>query len=387
MKKLLSMLLVTMMVFSLAACSNTTTNTEEQTNENNVNVEQNNNSQTDNAANSVDETPSTITVEHALGTTEVPYNPDRVCVLDSNVMDFIHVLDLGEHVASAQSPKGIPAYLDEYYNSDSIIVLERMESSSKNKGDSKSETSSEEKDPYEGYYTIDADLIIGSADTVDAELYEVLSQIAPTIVTNFAIDHEDGMYAGVKANARMIASIWGVESKIDELLAKYDAIYQELDEKLEGVSVVMVNSTMDSNRIQIVSNDDFSDSSEKIEAERSGRMLLDLGMIMYSNDAPEEVIEASKYDRNSDEAAQLAKNEEIADWIEQQNAEYVFLVDRNFDSIEEGIQEGYEITALTGLSAYKDGKLFSLSYEGKTGSSGLYGTFIQLDELKAIFLD
>lgn len=387
MKKLISMLLVAVMAFGLVACSNTAPKTDGQTNENNVNAVQNDNSQTDNTANSVNETPSTITVEHAFGTTEVPYNPDRVCVLDSNAMDFIHVLDLGDYVASAQSPKGIPAYLEEYYNSESIIVLERMESSSKNKGNSDTKSSEETVDPYEGYYTIDADLIIGSADTVDAELYEVLSQIAPTVVTNFAIDHEEGMYAGVKANAHMIASIWGVESKLDELLAKYDAIYQELDEKLEGVSVVMVNSTMDSNRIQIVSNDDFSDSGEKLEAERSGRMLLDLGMIMYSNDAPEEVIEASKYDRNSDETAQLAKNEVIAEWIEQQNADYVLLVDRNFDSIEEGIQEGYEITALTGLSAYKEGKLFSLSYEGKTGSSGLYGTFIQLDELNAIFLD
>ena len=107
-------------------------------------------------ANSVNETPSTITVEHAFGTTEVPYNPERVCVLDSNAMDFIHVLDLGDHVASAQSPKGIPAYLEEYYNSESIIVLERMESSSKNKGNSDTESSEETVDPYEGYYTIDA---------------------------------------------------------------------------------------------------------------------------------------------------------------------------------------------------------------------------------------
>lgn len=366
-KKMLALLLATVMAFSLAACGGET----------NSNEESNTTETTSNT--SSDETPKSITVEHALGTTEVPYCPERVCVLDSNAMDFIHALDLSEYVASVQSPKGIPAYLEEYYNSDTIIKLERAESGEKS-------TEEETKDPYESYYSIDADLIIGSADTVDAELYAVLSEIAPTVVTNFAIDHEDGMYAGVVANARMIASIWGVEEKLDTMLVEYDALYQQLSEAMNGVSCVMMNSTLDSNRIQVVSNDDYESDKEKLECERSGRIIYDLGMNMISNDVPEEIVEASTYNRNTDEAAQTAKNQVIADWIDEVNPDYVLIVDRNFNSVEAAEAEGYTYAELKELDIYKEGKLYMLSYDGRIGGSGLYGMFIQLDELKNIFL-
>ena len=386
-KKLLALLLAVVIVLGLAACGQTggdqTTDAAQTTDEvQPADEEQAADAAADDTTESTpaDEVPTSITVEHAMGTTEVPYAPERVCVLDSNAMDFMVALELTDYVTCVQSPKGIPSYLEEYYNSETIILLERPESDERDEA-------AETTDPYESYYSIDADLIIGSADAVDAELYAVLSQIAPTIVTGYAIDNENGMYEGVKANARMIASIWGVEEKLDEVLVEYDAIYQELDEVLEGVTVVMMNSTMDSNRIQIVSNDDFESNSEKLEAERSGRILLDLGMVMYSNDAPEEVVQASAYERNTDADTQNAKNQVSADLIDQVAPEYVLLVDRNFSSIEEAKDEGYEVVALTSMAAYQEGKVYMLSYEGKTGASGLCGTFIQLDELAAIFLN
>lgn len=373
-KKILALLLVAVMAFGLVACGGETNSKEES----NALEATNNTLETTNNTSS-DETTKTITVEHALGTTEVTYCPERVCVLDSNAMDFIHALGLSEYVASVQSPKGIPAYLEEYYNSDTIIKLERAESGEKS-------GEAETADPYESYYSIDADLIIGSADTVDGELYAVLSEIAPTVVTDFAIDHEDGMYAGVVANARMIASIWGVEEKLDTMLAEYDALYQQLSEAMNGISCVMMNSTLDSNRIQVVSNDDYESDKEKLECERSGRIIYDLGMNMYSNDAPEEIVEASTYNRNTDEATQIAKNQVIADWINEINPDYVLIVDRNFNSVEEAEAEGYTYAELKELNIYKEGKVYMLSYDGRIGGSGLYGMFIQLDELKDIFL-
>lgn len=178
--------------------------------------------------------------------------------------------------------KGTPAYLEEYYNSDSIILLQREKNKNKGNDSAENEATEETTDPYEMYYSIDADLIIGTTDTVDEELYAVLSQIAPTIVTGYAIDNTDGMYAGVKENARLIASIWGAEDKLDDITAEYDALYQQLDETLDGVMVVMLNSSLDTNRVEVVSNDDIESSDDKREAERSGRILLDLGMVMYS---------------------------------------------------------------------------------------------------------
>lgn len=320
-----------------------------------------------------------VTIEHALGTTEVPYCPERVCVLDSNIMDFFHALELTEYVAVVQSPKGIPSYLEEYYNSDTIIRLERTED------DERSETD-ESVDPYESYYSIDADLIIGSADTVDTDLYAVLSQIAPTIVTKYAIDHEDGMYEGVKENARMIASIWGIEEKLDTMMVEYDALYQELSNALNGVTCIMMNSTLDSNRIQVVSNNDWESDKEKLECERSGRIFFDMGMNMYSNEVPEEIAQASVYERNGDADAQSAKNQVIADWIGEMDPEYLFIVDRNFNSIEDAEAEGYGYAELSELDVYKEGRVYMLSYDGRIGGSGLYGMMIQLQEIKDIVL-
>lgn len=376
-KKLLALLLAVVMVLYLPACGG---NTESQQTTGSTEGSEPNETTVQN------QTPSSLTVETIYGSVEVPYAPERVCVLDSSVLDFIHVLGLGEHVASVQSAKGTPTYLEEYYNSESIILLQREKN--KNKGDDSAKTdATEATDPYEMYYSIDADLIIGTADTVDDELYAILSQIAPTVVTGYAIDNENGVYAGIKENARLIASIWGVEDKLDEVTAEYDALYQQLDEALDGVTVVMLNSSLDTNRVEVVSNDEIESNDDKREAERSGRIMLDLGVVMYSNDMPEEVAAASVYERNAEADAQAAKNKIITDWIEQVAPEYVLVVDRNFDSIEAAEAEGYDASTLTNLTANQAGKLFVLSYAGSNGASGLQGTFIQLDELAAIFLN
>lgn len=377
-KKLLALLLAVVMVLGMAACGG---NTEPQQTTGSTEGSE------PNETTAQDDPPSSVTVETIYGSVEVPYAPERVCVLDSSVLDFIHVLGLGEHVVSVQSAKGTPAYLEEYYTSESIILLQREKN--KNKGNDSAETDATEAttDPYEMYYSIDADLIIGTADTVDEELYAILSQIAPTIVTGYAIDNENGVYEGIKENARLIASIWGVEDKLDEVTAEYDALYQQLDEALDGVTVVMLNSSLDTNRVEVVSNDDIESNDDKREAERSGRIMLDLGMVMYSNDMPEEVAAASVYERNAEADAQAAKNKVITDWIEQVAPEYVLVVDRNFDSIEAAEAEGYDASTLTNLTANQAGKLFVLSYAGSNGASGLQGTFIQLDELAAIFLN
>lgn len=373
MKKLLALLLAALMVFGLAACGGETAGNESNNPAETTEPAGADISQTE------DQTPDSITIEHAMGTTEVSYAPERVCVLDSNAMDFMLALELTEYVTCVQSPKGVPGYLEEFYNSETIIRLERAESDDRNAAE-------EVTDPYESYYTIDADLIIGSADAVDAELYEVLSQIAPTIVTGYAIDHTDGMYAGVKSNARMIASIWGQEAKLDELMEEYDSLYQQLGEAVNGVTCVMMNSTLDSNRIQVVSNDEWKKDKEKLEAERSCRILFELGMVMYSNDAPEEVIAASTYERNTEPEAQSAKNQVIADWIAQVDPEYILIVDRNFTSVEEAEAEGCAYAELAGLKQYQAGKMFMLSYDGRIGASGLQGMMIQLNELAEIFL-
>ena len=343
-----------------------------------------------------------VTVETIYGSVEISGTPERVCVLDISALDVMDTLGLGEYVTTVMHKKNMPTYLEEYYNSDSIIVLQRERNNKGNDGnkseESEGETSTEREtekqteetettDPYELYYSIDADLIIATAETVDEELYSILSQIAPTVVLGYAMDHEEGMYAGVKANARTIASIWGVEDKLDELTVEYDTIYQELDEKLEGVSAVLMNSAMDIGRLQVVTPIEEDEEASKTETEKDGLMLQELGMNMISNEAPEEIVTASTYEKNAEADVLAEKGQVIAAWVEEVNPDYVVLVDRSFDSIKEANAEGYSCAELEGLTVYQEGRICQLPIDGNNGVGGLHATFLQLDELKAFFLE
>lgn len=363
-KKLLAVLMAVVLLLGLAACGGDTGDAQAQTN----------GTTKDDAGSSTpsDGTPATVTVSTVYGDVEVPYAPQRVCALDFTMLDFIHTLGLGEVITCVQSSKNTPTYLEEYYNSDAVVVLQRGKN--KNKGDETTETT-EETDPYELYYSIDADLIVGSVDTVDEAMYEVLSQIAPTVVLDYASADPDGIYAGVKANARTIASIWGVEDTLDELAAAYDSVYAELKAGLQGISVVVLSTAVDTSRIQVESGD-----------EDSVLLFQELGMVLLSNDAPEEVVTASTYDRNADEAAQAAKNQVIAAWIEEAAPAYILLADRSFDDIETARAEGYSCAELDGLTACQEGRACQLSNGAMNGANGLMGTFIRLDQLKAFFL-
>lgn len=324
-----------------------------------------------------------VTIEHAMGTTEVPYSPERVCVLDSSGMDIMVALELTDYVTCVQQPKGYASYLADYYNSDTVIKLE----STKGGGGKGRGEVDENADPYEVYYTIDADLIIGDIDTVDEDLYGLLSQIAPTIITGYTIDNEDGVYAGAVENARMIASIWGVEEKVDAICEKYDPVYEQLGEALNGKTGIVTTSTADSNILGVAVNDGWEDDSEKLECERSVRILYDLGMNLLSNDVPEEVAEASVYNRQEEADVRAEKNKVIAAWIEETNPEYLIDVDRYYTSLEEAAADGNALTDLEDLTVTKNGNLCMLSYDGRIGSNGLYGLTIQMDELQAFFLD
>lgn len=386
-KKILSLSLCALMLMSaLAACNSSGSNdsgandSDQQTTPNTQDEANTNENEGENES----ETPDAVTVEHAMGTTEVPFSPERVCILDSSGMDMMVALGLTDYVTCVQQPKGYASYLTDYYTSDTII---KLESTSGGGGKGKGEVA-EDADPYAVYKTIDADLIIGDIDSLDEEAYNICSQIAPTIVLGYTIDNPDGVYAGAKENARKIASIWGKEDELDAMLEKYDEIYEDLGEALNGKTGIVMTSTSSSNLMGIAANDGWETDSEKLEYERSVRILFDLGMKLYSNDTPEEVVEASFYNkRDEDPVLRIEKNKVIAAWIEETNPDYLIDVDRYYTSLEEAAADGYAMTDLEGLTLVQEGRLCMMSYDGRIGSNGLYGLMIQMDELAAFFLD
>jgi iron complex transport system substrate-binding protein len=103
------------------------------------------------------------TVEHAMGTTEVPADPQRVVVLDSSLLDSAVALDVlpvgaTEGVAGA----GLPAYLG-----DEVIDQVELVGTT--------------TDPnLEAIAALEPDLILGAKVRHEA-IYETLGQIAPTV--------------------------------------------------------------------------------------------------------------------------------------------------------------------------------------------------------------
>lgn len=373
-KRLMSLMLALMLVLSMAACgSGEPAETNPDSAETTGTVE---------STPAAEQSPETVTVSTVYGDVEVPFAPERICALDITVLDFIHALGLGENVAFAKSGKNSPAYLADYLNSDAVVLIQ----GTKNKGnkggdrngsDESAETrateATEAADPYEMYYSIDADLIIATADSVDAELYAVLSQLAPTVVLEMSADSEN-LYESVKETAAAIASIWGIEEELASQLAAYDDTYAQLCEAVQGIQVVVLKTSIGEDRVQLQTDEAYGIL-----------MCKQMGMELLTTQAPADVLEASVFDRNAEEGAQVAKNALIASWIEETAPAYILTSDRTYDSIEAALAEGFSCATLDNLTATKEGRLCQIP-NSAANSLGLYGVYALLDQLSAFFL-
>ena len=144
---------------------------------------------------------STITVEHAQGSTEVPVNPETVYTFDLGALDTMDALDIDvDGVPAANFPDSLSKYA-----SDDVTKIGSM------------------KEP--DFETISAeapDLIIISGRVADS--YEELSNIAPTI--DLSVDNADA-WNSFKENTETIGKIFDKEDAVDE---KLTALEGKVDE-------------------------------------------------------------------------------------------------------------------------------------------------------------
>ena len=140
------------------------------------------------------ETPESVTVTTLNGNgekveLEVPYNPERVAILDMAVLDMMDNWGLGSQIVGMPKSSKID-YLMEYNNNDAIVNLGTLK----------------EVD-MEALMASEPDVIfIGGRLSAQ---YDELSKIAPVVYT--AVDYEEGVIQSVKNNASMFASIFGEE--------------------------------------------------------------------------------------------------------------------------------------------------------------------------------
>ena len=129
----------------------------------------------------------------------VPFNPQRVAILDMAALDILDALNLGDRVVGMAGTT-LP-YLSDYSSNKSLANLGTIKEAD-----------------LEAVMASEPDVIfIGSRLSAS---YDVLSQIAP--VVQLAVDRNLGVVESVRQNATTIASIFGKEAEIESLMADFD---------------------------------------------------------------------------------------------------------------------------------------------------------------------
>ena len=200
MKKLSALIFSMLLAVSVAACSGTQTSSRtEETSAQNTQTEQTTEQETKSEA-----APSTITITSLDGNgeeieLEVPYDPQRIAILDMAALDMLDNFGLGDRVVGSASTS--LDYLQQYVTDETVENLGTIKEAD-----------------LEAVMACEPDIIfIGGRLSVS---YDALSEIAPVVY--LSTDSELGVVESVRKNAQTIASIFGVEEQVEQKMAGFD---------------------------------------------------------------------------------------------------------------------------------------------------------------------
>lgn len=299
MKKILTLMMAFAMVFCMAACGNTATN--------------------DNAG--AETKPETITIQalnanRELVDIEVPYDPERIAILDMPALDIVDALGLGDRIVG--SAKVTIEYLTDYNPDDSNGAIMNL-------GTVK--TADLEK-----VAACEPDIIFIGGRL--SSVYADLEAIAPVVY--LGVDYEKGILESTKSNAKTIATIFGKEAEVDGMFTDFQPRIDALNAVLSGKDVLL--GMYNSNALGLMG----TESQLNIIAKELG-----------ANNLGESVGEAQK-----------ATHGEEASWetIITLNPEYMFILDRSTatEAVDEsvmGAREVIENDLIKELDVYKNGKI------------------------------
>ncbi|MFD1065173.1 siderophore ABC transporter substrate-binding protein [Oceanobacillus locisalsi] len=157
----------------------------------------------------------TVTIEHELGETEVPVNPEKVVVFDFGILDTLDQLNIPvEGVAKSGT---IPSYLEEY-ESDEYENIGGL------------------KEPdFEKIAEIDPDLIIISGRQADS--YEELQKLGPTV--HLGVDTTRYMDS-FEENMHKVGQIFDIDDQVSEELQTIEDNITALQDKAENAGDALI---------------------------------------------------------------------------------------------------------------------------------------------------
>ena len=316
-KKLLLMALMAVMAVGLIACG-TDKSDNESTKEEKTSV----------TITSLDASKNEIELE-------VPYNPKRIAILDLASLDIIDELGVGDRVVGMASTS--IDYLEKYSNDASI----------KNLGTIK------EAD-LEAVMECEPDIIFIGGRL--SKSYDALSEIAPVVY--LATDTNEGLVNSVSKNAKTIASIFGMEDKIDSLMSDFGARIDAI-KKISSGKTALVGMTT-SGSFNLLGND--------------GRCSL-IG------------VEAGFNNLTAVGSTSTHGNETSFETVVQQNPDYIFVMDRDSAISTAGAKNAKEIVEnelVKTTDAYKNNHIIYLEHSNVwyTAEGGIQALDIMLTDIE-----
>ena len=214
MKKLLSLALAMALMFSFAACgtSSGTDSSSSTSGASSADPASESSSEASAAPESSEEAakPETVTIKSLNGNKEetdleVPYDAQRIAVMDMAALDILDSLGLGDRVVGSSSTS--LDYLQDYVTNESVSNLGTIKEAD-----------------MEAVMACEPDVIFIGGRLSSS--YDALSEIAPVVF--LSTDTEIGVVESVRKNASTIASMFGVEDQVDSLVGMKSGQKNEL---------------------------------------------------------------------------------------------------------------------------------------------------------------
>lgn len=337
MKRILSAMLILAMAAGMVACGSTDNGSA-------VTTAGGQTEQTEQTE-QTDQTPETITIQSLNASKEtadleVPYNPERIAILDMASLDILDALGVGDRVVGTADTS--LEYLQDYINDD-IANLGTIKEAD-----------------LEAVMACEPDVIFIGGRLSSS--YDALSEIAPVVY--LATDVEIGVVESVRKNATTIASMFGLEDKVEELMTDFSARIDELKSVSEGKTAIVGMCT--SGSFNVLGND--------------GRCSIIGVEVGFENIGVDADIDTSTHG-----------NEASFEFIVEKNPDYIFVMDRDAAIGTDGAQLAKDIMEnelVMGTDAHINGNLIYLEHPAVwyTAEGGITALDIMLSDLESELL-
>lgn len=297
-------------------------------------------------ASSGEEKPETITVKSLNANKEevdleVPYDPERIAILDMACLDIIDSLGVGDRVVGSAGTS--LDYLQDYVTDENIENLGTIKEAD-----------------MEAVMACEPDVIFIGGRLSSS--YDALSEIAPVVY--LSTDTEIGVVESVRKNASTIAAMFGLEDQVDELMADFDERIETLAAFAEGKTAIVGMCT--SGSFNVLGND--------------GRCSMIGREIGFENVGVDANVDTSTHG-----------NEASFEYVVEKNPDYIFVMDRDAAIGTDGAQLAQDIMEnelVQGTDAYKNGQLVYLEHPAVwyTAEGGVQALDLMLQDLENTLL-